>query len=188
MRVIAGSAGGTGLKCPRGLSTRPATDRLRTSLFSMLEGVIEGARALDLYAGSGSLGIEALSRGAESCTFVEADSEAVRVLKANLERTRLAKRARVVRADVEGALARVKGEGESFDLVFIDPPFSDESGGKKALAAAREALANGSIVFLRTEAGGDEPEAPRGLRILKKKRWGRSLGFLMIREDGEDHP
>lgn len=186
MRVIAGSARGTRLLCPRGLSTRPATDRLRTSLFSTLEGTLEGARVLDLYAGSGSLGIEALSRGAASCTFVETSPEAVAVLKDNLERTRLDARARVLRAEAGRALSGLKAGGELFDMVFVDPPFSAVEDGIEVLGAAREACAQGAIVFFRAEAGKREPEPPPGLRVFTKKKWGRSLGFLAVREDGED--
>ena len=186
MRVIAGSARGTTLNCPRGLSTRPATDRLRMSLFSMLEGTIEGSRVLDLYAGSGSLGIEALSRGAASCTFVEASPQAVAALEKNLERTRFCARARVIRADAREALLRLKARGKFFDMVFVDPPFSSTKDGIEALGAVRAACAQGAVVFLRAEAGSCELDPPRGLRLFTEKRWGRSLGFLMIREDGED--
>ena len=186
MRVIAGSARGVALRCPRGLSTRPATDRLRMSLFSMLEGTIEGSRVLDLYAGSGSLGIEALSRGAASCTFIEVSPEAVAALEDNLERTHFCGRARVIRADAVEALIRLKAGGKLFDMIFVDPPFSSAEDGIEALGAVRGACVQGGIVFLRAEAGSCELEPPRGLRLFRKKRWGRSLGFLMIREDGED--
>ncbi len=184
MRVIAGAVRGTGLTCPRGLLTRPATDRLRTSLFSSLEGTIEGARVLDLYAGSGSLGIEALSRGAASCSFVEAAPEAVAALGRNLERTRLGARARVIQRDVGEALALLKKEAKAFDMVFVDPPFASVDDGIKALSAAADVCARGAIVFFRAEAG-RELEPPRRMRIFREKKWGRSLGFLMIREDGE---
>ncbi len=122
MRVIAGEAKGRRLIAPRGLTTRPATDRLRESVFGMLGARCEGARVLDLFAGSGALGIEALSRGAASATFVERDAAAADAMRRNLEATGFAHRATVVRGDVEAFL---RGTVGAFDLVFVDPPYAE---------------------------------------------------------------
>ena len=119
MRVVAGEFKGRRLHTARGSRTRPTSDRVREALFSML-GDVSGARVLDLYAGSGALGIEALSRGAESAVFVERDQAALAALRRNLDA--VGARAEVRRQDVVRFLARPKG---TFDLVFCDPPYDD---------------------------------------------------------------
>jgi 16S rRNA (guanine966-N2)-methyltransferase len=118
VRVVAGEFRGRRLSAPRGASTRPTADRVREALFSIL-GEVSGARVLDLYAGSGALGIEALSRGAASALFVERDPRAVAAIRANLEATG-ASEATVRRADALRELAR---GGGPYDLVFLDPPY-----------------------------------------------------------------
>ncbi|HLE59420.1 MAG TPA: 16S rRNA (guanine(966)-N(2))-methyltransferase RsmD [Candidatus Limnocylindria bacterium] len=121
MRVIAGSARGMPLRAPRGGATRPITDRVKETLFGILADRVLGARVLDLYAGSGSIGIEALSRGAAWCTFVEQDHAAAAVLRDNLRRTGLEDRATVRTSKVERFLS---GPGIGpVDLVVLDPPY-----------------------------------------------------------------
>jgi 16S rRNA (guanine966-N2)-methyltransferase len=117
LRVVAGVFKGRRLAAPRGTRTRPTADRVREALFSML-GDVGGARVLDLYAGSGALGIEALSRGADSAVFVERDAKAVAAIERNLAAVGVEET--VVRQDVERFLARADG---AFDLVFCDPPY-----------------------------------------------------------------
>jgi 16S rRNA (guanine966-N2)-methyltransferase len=132
-RVIAGSAKGIRLAAP-GEGTRPLTDRVKQTLFGILEPDLDGAHVLDLFAGSGAAGIEALSRGAAAATFVERDPKAAGVIEANLRRTDLTGAATVVRATAERFLARPAGG--PFDLVFLDPPYDDRA----ALLAALERL------------------------------------------------
>ena len=117
MRVVAGAYKGRRLQAPRGRRTRPTADRVREALFSML-GAVEEARVLDLYAGSGALGIEALSRGARMAVFVERDPQAAAAIRRNLER--IGVNAEVRRQDALGFLSRA---GDRFDLVFVDPPY-----------------------------------------------------------------
>ena len=119
MRVIAGSAKGTPLQAVPGSGTRPISDRVKESLFNILGGEVAGARVLDLFAGTGSVGIEALSRGAEQATFVEKHPKAITIIRANLQRTRLQARATVVQNDVFRFLS---GTPAPFDLVYIAPP------------------------------------------------------------------
>ena len=120
MRVIAGRYGGRRLAAPPGRGTRPTADRVRESLFSIL-GPLDGASVLDLFAGSGALGIEALSRGADSVVFVERDAKVVQVLKANL--ATLGATAAVRRMDVFAALRDARERGETYSLVLCDPPY-----------------------------------------------------------------
>ena len=120
MRVITGTARGRRLKELQGMETRPTTDKVKESLFSIIQFDIEGRRVLDLFAGTGQLGIEALSRGAEHCTFVDQRSDAVALIKNNLKVTNLAEKGRVIQGDSLGFL---KTCGEKFDVIFLDPPY-----------------------------------------------------------------
>ena len=126
MRVVAGVAGGRPLVSPVGTTTRPTSDRVRESIFNMLFslGATEGSNVCDLYAGSGALGIEALSRGATSCVFVEQDRGAIEVIHENLETLGFEDRATVIQGDV---LAWVERDNTAFDLVLADPPYAQEN-------------------------------------------------------------
>ncbi|MBE3577356.1 MAG: 16S rRNA (guanine(966)-N(2))-methyltransferase RsmD [Limnochordales bacterium] len=124
MRVIAGELGGRELVTSAGGRTRPTTARVRRSLFDMLTPVLPGASCLDLFAGSGALGIEAISRGAEHCWFVEADRAALRALRTNLNNLGLRERSRVIPGDVLRIISRLREQhGAPFDLVLADPPY-----------------------------------------------------------------
>ena len=133
MRVVAGSAGGRRL-APVPAGTRPVSDRAREGLFSSLGSTIEGARVLDAFAGTGALGIEALSRGADRAVFVESGAAAVRTIHENLDRTGLSDRARVVRREA-GRFLR-DDPGEPYDLIFADPPYDVASKTLDALVGA----------------------------------------------------
>ncbi|MEI6305617.1 MAG: 16S rRNA (guanine(966)-N(2))-methyltransferase RsmD [Deltaproteobacteria bacterium] len=125
MRVIAGKARGTRLVSPRGMHTRPTADRVREALFSIIGSRLElgGARIIDICAGTGSLGIEALSRGAGSCCFIERDRNAVAMLKRNLAATYYTEQADILEMDVNKGLKHLALRGESFDIFFFDPPY-----------------------------------------------------------------
>jgi 16S rRNA (guanine966-N2)-methyltransferase len=140
VRVIAGRYRGRRLKAPRGRSTRPTSDRVREALFSML-GSVEGARVLDLFAGTGALGIEALSRGAQRAVFVEHDQAALGALRANLETLDLREpEAEVRRGDALAALRTARERHETYDLLFVDPPYGDAQAWESGLSAALPAL------------------------------------------------
>lgn len=141
MRVIAGTARRILLKTVEGLDTRPTTDRIKETLFNILQPDLPGARVLDLFSGSGALGIEALSRGARYCVFVEKAPEALKCIQANLEATHLKDQARVMSTDVQSALARLDGTEPPFDLVIMDPPYRK---GLELEALAR--LADSSLI------------------------------------------
>ena len=122
MRVIGGSAGGRRLKVPRGVHVRPTADRVKESLFNVLGQTGEGLRVLDLFAGSGALGIEALSRGASEAVFVERDFRCIPVIRQNLKSCGLEERANVIRAEVLRFLSRRRADQE-FQIIFADPPY-----------------------------------------------------------------
>lgn len=123
-RVIAGQAKGTILKAPPGDTTRPTADRTKEAVFSSLAGRVSGARVLDICAGSGQLGIEALSRGAESLVLIEQSKKACAVIRENLSKTGFSPRAKLLPQDLTSALRKLEAEGLAFDLVFIDPPYA----------------------------------------------------------------
>ena len=172
MRVIAGSGKGRLLKVPREVS-RPTTDRVRESVFGILAPVISGARVLDLFAGSGALGIEALSRGAESCTFVEQNRGAVGVIDENLRQLGF-KEGKVVQREVAAFLKAERGE---YDLIFADPPYpdglSDPAGDLAALEGWADWLKDDGYLILESEAMG-EMLAPVGLEKVQQRDYGRS--------------
>lgn len=122
MRVISGKAKHMPLKSLEGIATRPTTDRIKETLFNMLQNEIYGCRFLDLFSGSGAIGIEALSRGAKEAVFVEKNPQAVKCIHSNLSFTKLEEGARLIQADVFAAISRLEEE-EPFDIIFMDPPY-----------------------------------------------------------------
>jgi 16S rRNA (guanine966-N2)-methyltransferase len=170
MRVIAGSRKGHKLAAPRGLDTRPTSDRVRENIFNLV-GPVDDARVLDLFAGSGALGIEALSRGAAGAVFVEHDADAVRTIERNLDRVRLLG-ARVVHGDVLGTIAREAAAGAKYDLVLVDPPYEMLTEIQPRLARHLPPLlaAEGVLVF-ESDARA-EPELP--LPVRTSRRYGQT--------------
>ena len=123
MRVIAGTARGVHLNSPRGIKTRPIQDKIKASLFNILSGIIQDSRVLDLFAGTGAIGIEALSRGAKFCIFIDNDTSAIQVIKKNLEATRLQDKAQVIKYDVFEIIPYLEKNNIQFDLVLASPPY-----------------------------------------------------------------
>lgn len=185
MRVIAGQAKGVRLG-PVPAGTRPVADRAREGLFASLGGTVAGARCLDLFAGSGAVGIEALSRGAVSCTFVDRSRPAVAAIRDNLARTKLAGRAEVRAADAGSYLGKQPSSNQPFDLVFLDPPY--ETSGV-ALDGVIAALAEGWlagdewIVVVTRGQKGSLPAVPVHWAVWRQLRYGDSL-LTLYREVG----
>jgi 16S rRNA (guanine(966)-N(2))-methyltransferase RsmD len=176
LRVIAGELGGRRLRVPGGQKTRPTADRVRESLFSILGPLTDGAKVLDLYAGSGALGIEALSRGARSALFVEQDAQVSRILSGNLRDLGLAGRAAVLTRSVRAALGQAE-LGGPFELVFADPPYaSEESAWLLSQLAQAPLLAAGGTVILERASRDAEATlaatAPSGLVPTDRRRYG----------------
>jgi 16S rRNA (guanine966-N2)-methyltransferase len=166
VRVIAGSRRGHRLVAPSGRGTRPTSDRVRENVFNLV-GPVDGARVLDLFAGSGALGIEALSRGAGHATFVERDPDALRALERNLDRLRLTG-ARVVRGDALRTLAQEASAGAKYDLVLVDPPYEMLTEIQPRLARhLPPLLAADGLVVVETDAR-LEPELPLPVRTSRK--------------------
>jgi 16S rRNA (guanine966-N2)-methyltransferase len=166
VRVIAGSRKGHQLAAPRGLDTRPTSDRVRENIFNLV-GPVEGARVLDLYAGSGALGIEALSRGATSAVFVERDPDAVRTIERNLDKLRLTG-ARVVHGDALRAIAQEAIAGAKYDLVLVDPPYGMLTEIQPRLARHLPSLVAADGVLVMETDSRTEPELPLAVRTSRK--------------------
>jgi len=124
MRIITGSAKGIKLNAPRGLGTRPTADRVKESVFNILGDVVFDAQVLDIFAGTGNLGLEALSRGAAAAVFIDNNLESINIIKDNAQRTKLNGHVEIYKNDVIRALDRFVETGRSFDLVFCDPPYN----------------------------------------------------------------
>jgi 16S rRNA (guanine966-N2)-methyltransferase len=178
MRIIAGLAKGRRLLAPRGVGTRPMMDRAREGLFSSLGEASAGARVLDLYAGSGSLGLEALSRGASSAVFVERGRAALAALRANVAAVGLG--GQVVAADVDAYLERAVGP---FDLVFVDPPYAlPLASVERSLGRLPDLLAGGGTVVLHRRAG-QEFGRPPGLTVIDRRRYGDTEITRLAKEE-----
>jgi 16S rRNA (guanine(966)-N(2))-methyltransferase RsmD len=171
VRVIAGRYRGRRLQAPPGEATRPTSDRVREALFSVLGARVEGAQVLDLFAGSGALGIEALSRGAAAATFVDTSPAAIRAVHANLEA--LGASAEVRRSDARRFLGGASAAARQYDLVFLDPPYRLAGRlGSELTTALPAVLASGAAVVAESDR-----RAPLelGLPILDERRYGDTL-------------
>ena len=168
MRIVGGEARGRTLRSVPGRATRPTADRVRQSLFDLLGQRMDGLAVLDLYAGTGALALEALSRGAASAVLVESDARACGVIHGNLAGLRYEGRARVIRDELPAALGRLEG---GYDLVFSDPPYALHAS-QAVLDAVAPLLNPGARVVLEMDRR-DQPIAPpQGLRIADERRYG----------------
>jgi 16S rRNA (guanine966-N2)-methyltransferase len=150
MRIVAGQFGGRRLVAPPGTATRPTSDRVREALFSVLGPAVREARVLDLFAGSGALGLEALSRGAASAVFVDRSAPAITAIRANLEA--LGVEADVRRMEARTALRTASSAGEAYDLIFLDPPYRQATGlGRELSEALPAVLAPGARVVSESD-------------------------------------
>jgi len=175
MRVLAGELKGQWLSTARGAATRPTADRVRIACLDTLMPYLPRGSFLDLFAGGGGVGIEALSRGAPSAVFVELDAMALRALRDNIERLKLGARARVVKADAARAAEELDRRGERFAVAFLDPPY-ESARGAPALGAlgAGTALAAGAVVVLQHASKMPPPETVGALSLWKARKFGET--------------
>ena len=173
MRVITGKARGIVLKTPEGMATRPTADRVKEALFSIIQFEIPAARVLDLFGGTGQLGIEALSRDAKSAVFVDEREDACRLIRENLKRTKLEAQARVVRSDY---LAFLKTCRDKFDIILLDPPYAEVflENSLKRIAEIDILQSNGIIVTERP-LGKDLSVEMEGFTRSKDYKYGNTL-------------
>jgi 16S rRNA (guanine966-N2)-methyltransferase len=175
VRVVSGSAKGRPLKSVPGSGTRPTTDKVKEAVFSMIGPYFEGGAALDLFAGTGGLGIEALSRGMESAVFVDMEPKSIDTVRVNLKATGLESRAEVYRNDAGRALSAMEKRGRSFDLVFLDPPYRMKHGDElMSTLADKGLLRDEAIIVLEHESAYAYPEDITGFIRLRQAVYGET--------------
>ena len=182
MRVITGKARGVVLKTPDGLQTRPTTDRVKEALFSIIQFEIPGVRVLDLFGGTGQLGIEALSRGAKSATFVDERQDACNLIRENLRRTKLEQDARVVRSDYLSFLSTCR---EKYNIILLDPPYAEvflENSLKRITEI--DILESGGIIVAERPVDKELPWVFPGYSRSKDYKYGKTL-LTLYRKDSD---
>ncbi len=173
MRVITGKARGVSLKTPDGLVTRPTADRVKEALFSIIQFEVPGAKVLDLFGGTGQLGIEALSRDAKSAVFVDEREDACKLIRENLKRTRLEETARVVRSDYADFLKKCR---ETFNIIFLDPPYAEKFlENALNLITEIDILETGGIIIAERPVGKELPWDFSGYTRSKDYKYGNTL-------------
>lgn len=188
-RIIAGAAGGRRISAPDGRTTRPTSDRAREALFASVQsdlGSLAGIRALDLYAGSGAIGLEALSRGASHALLVEADRRAAQVVKDNIAALKLPG-AELAADRVERVLARGNTRGP-YDLVVADPPYAvtdDEVAEMLSALVAHGWLAEDAVLVVERSKRGAEPAWPKGIELDRSRKYGEAMLWYARTVDGE---
>ncbi len=184
MRIIAGSARGRRIDAPEGRETRPTLDRVRENLFNMLQMRVREARVLDLFAGSGALSLEALSRGASFAVLGDRDREALRIEHKNIETLGFEGRTRVMAGDWRRTVSTLRGEGEKFDLLFLDPPYA-MTDLRELMEALSPLMAEGAWIVLEHEARADIRPA-EGFRAVNGRHWGFCGVTFYEQETGEE--
>lgn len=179
MRVITGSARGCRLETLAGDATRPTAERVKEGLFSAIQFDLPGRRVLDAFAGSGQLGIEALSRGAVTCTFIDRNKAATDVIKRNLQAAKLMPQAQVLTTDTIGFLARTT---DTYDVILLDPPYA-ENLLLPALQAVADKVTVGGLVVCEYDAGAPLPETVGKLALHRTYRYGRVHVTVYRRKD-----
>ncbi len=184
MRIIAGEWRGRRLGAPKGLDVRPTGDRARETLFDILGDRVVGARFLDLFAGTGAVGLEALSRGAAGAVLVENHPPALTALRANVEALGAASRARVLAGGWQTMLRLLAREEASFDILFADPPYDTDLG--EACLRSPEAgamLIKRGVAVVEHRKSSPPPEAPLGFRMTRSRRAGEAVFSFYTREE-----
>lgn len=182
MRVITGIARGRRLVAPEGLDVRPTTDKVKEGIFSAVQFELEGADVLDLFAGSGQLGIEALSRGAKHAVFVDSSQRSISSVRENLRTTKLDGQAEVICRD---SYDFIKLTPMAFDLIILDPPYRHNHIGN-ILPFASKKLRNGGLIICEYESDADTPAAPEGMLLRKEYKYGKISAAVFVKADTED--
>ncbi|KAB3535220.1 16S rRNA (guanine(966)-N(2))-methyltransferase RsmD [Alkaliphilus pronyensis] len=185
MRIIAGMAKGHTLKPPKGIDIRPTSDRVKESIFNILQYNINDSIIIDLYAGTGNLGIEALSRGAQKCYFVDQDSNSIEIIKENLKKTKLSEGAEIIKSDSKAAINGFKTKNIMADLIFMDPPYD-----KGLIIPTLEAIGFNNvlnkegIIIIEHDKNDSPPEAVSNLVKFRSKSFGNTcVSFYQLREE-----
>lgn len=179
LKIVTGSAKGRALRSLEGEATRPTSERIKEAIFSSIQFDIEGRRVLDLFAGSGQMGLEALSRGAESCMFIDSSREAMDIVRANIAACGFEGKTKYLVSDAKNYVRKASGKA-TYDLVFIDPPYAMQCAGEVLRRLCEGGvLANGAIAVL--ECGEETPDLTgiAGLMLEKEKHYGKKTSVYV---------
>lgn len=182
MRVITGIAKGMRLESLEGMEVRPTTEKTKEAIFSAIHFDIEGRRVLDLFAGSGQLGIEALSRGAEKCVFTDASQDSINVIKRNVHKTGFDKQSVVCKTDYAMFL---KGTKETFDIAFIDPPYAAGIAAD-ALKLTSKVMSEYGIIIVEHPADVELPDETEGFTVFRRYKYGKLINVTIYKAPEED--
>ena len=191
MRVISGKARGTKLNSIESMTTRPTLDRVKESLFNILQEYINQREVLDLFAGSGALGIEALSRNAKNATFCDNNKQAIQKIRENLEKTKLLEKSEIIDMDYKKCIELLNDKGKKFDLIFLDPPYKDDIAVESLKQIIKNNLVNnkGIIVIETDEIIRDLKELDdamtaglENVKIFDQRKYGRA-NLIFLRND-----
>ena len=190
MRVISGTARGLYLIAPKGLKIRPTGDRMKEDLFNILTPLLQKAVFLDMYCGSGAIGIEALSRGAKAAIFVDTSKEAIAATEANLLKARLEDRSEILHMSANQALQKLQSQNRVFDIIFMDPPYdSEELSASLDFMAKRDFLAEDGIIVIESPMDVRLPdcfEIPE-ISIYRQKQY-TQMQFVFYKKIGKERP
>lgn len=185
-RIIAGTAKRTRLNSPRGMETRPTADRVKEALFSILTGEMPVDGFLDLFAGTGQIGLEAASRGSDNVVLVEKDRSAIGVIRENIERTRLGDKVKLKTGDVNTIVKYLSLDDMSFRIIFLDPPYRNAVKEFCRLAPMlRKILAAGGMIVLEHEKADDPPANVMNLQLSRRCQYGTTMLSFYYYHDGE---
>lgn len=188
MRVISGTRKGLPLKAVPGAGTRPTTDKVKESIFNMIGPYFDGGLAVDLFAGSGGLGIESLSRGIETCIFIEKDPRAIPIIHENLKKCKLENQAEVYKADATRAIKALEKRQAQVDLLFLDPPY--QKVGYYELInqfVEKNLLTEQAIILCEHEKGVDLPNQYGSFSLIRQELYGSTIISIYRQEEGESN-
>jgi len=179
MRIVAGDFGGRRLKAVPGMQTRPTTDKIKEALFNIIGPYFDGGRSLDLFAGSGGLSIEAVSRGIDQAVLIDRQYQAIKTIKDNVAVTKAPERFEVIKGDAKRVLEQLAVKNERFDWVFLDPPYAKQQIVKDILKCQALGLLNdGCHIICETDANADLPDEITGFKLVRRQNYG--ITYLTI--------
>ncbi|TVX94028.1 16S rRNA (guanine(966)-N(2))-methyltransferase RsmD [Paenibacillus agilis] len=188
MRVISGTARGRSLKAVPGMNTRPTTDKVKEALFSMIGPYFDGGTVLDLFAGTGGLGIEALSRGIDHAVFIDMDPKAIETIKHNVNAARVAEKAEIFRNDAKRALKAMAKRDMKFDLVFMDPPYRmTDADEMLTTMLEQEMLSEHAIIVIEHDSNHTYPEHIGSMTCFRNAKYGEiALSLYKKKQDEQE--
>ncbi|HEX3030354.1 MAG TPA: 16S rRNA (guanine(966)-N(2))-methyltransferase RsmD [Clostridia bacterium] len=176
LRVISGTAKGHKLKTLKGNSTRPTSDRVKESLFNIISGFCEDAEVLDLYAGTGNLGIEALSRGAKFSVFVDKSRECFDIIRENLNATKMSEKALIMTTEVGNGIQKLALESRKFDIIFLDPPYNKNLIEEALYLISKNVIIkDDGIIIAERDVADNIPEEVGSLRLVRNQKYGDTI-------------